>query len=68
MLAANFASTISTSRTGAVRSSSSVPVLRSSATSRMVMTGSMSTKSMDIWKKMCRSVATLLRKRTLVNV
>ena len=53
MLATNFASTISISDTGAVNSTSSVRSFRSSAMSRMVMSGVVSMNSTNIWKKMC---------------
>jgi hypothetical protein len=44
-LARNLASTTSISRTGAVSSSSSVPLRRSSASRRMVITGTISRSS-----------------------
>ena len=67
-LATNFASTISISRMGAVRSSSSVPLRRSSAKSRIVMTGTMSRKSTAAWKKTRTSSAVRLRNSISVNV
>ena len=53
MLATNLASTISISDTGAVSSTSRVRSLRSSATSRMVMSGTVSMNNTNIWKKTC---------------
>ena len=67
-LAANFASTISNSRTGDVSKSSSVPLRRSSASSRMVMTGTMSRNSTAAWKNMRTSSAVRLRNSISVNV
>ncbi len=68
MLAVNLARTTSISRTGAVRSTSRVPVFRSSATRRMVMTGTSRRETVDIWKKMWARVATLFRNRMVVKV
>jgi hypothetical protein len=47
MLARNLASTTSISRTGEVSSNSSVPARRSSASRRMVITGTISSSSIE---------------------
>ena len=68
MLATNLARTTSISRTGAVKSTSRVPVFRSSATRRIAMMGTMSRKRADIWKKIWARLATLFTNRMLVKV
>jgi hypothetical protein len=60
--AANLARMISISLTGDVRSSSSVPALRSSATSRIVTTGTIRRKSTAAWKKTRTSSPVRLRR------
>ncbi len=68
MLARNFASTTSISRTGAVSSSSSVPLRRSSASRRIVITGTISSSSIEAWKNACTRVAILFRNSIAVKV
>ena len=53
MLAQNFASTIATSETGEVSNTSSVRSFLSSANSRIVINGTVSMNSTNIWKNTC---------------
>ena len=68
MQAMNFAATISISLSGAVSSSSSVPLRRSSANWRMVMSGTSRISWTAAWKKMCTRVACLATISETVNV
>ena len=68
MLARNFARTIETSVRGDVSSISNVRRRRSSATSRIVMIGTVSRKSTKIWRNKWTSVGTCVRNRVSVKV
>ena len=68
MLARNLASTIWISRTGEVSNSSSVPLRRSSANRRMVITGTMSRSSIAAWKNPLIKVAVLVKNSIAVKV
>ena len=68
MLAMNLASTMSISDTGAVSSTSSVRSFRSSATSRMVMSGPVSMNRTNIWKKTWTRLGWWLRNRLSVKL
>jgi hypothetical protein len=63
--ARNLPRVICQSSIGKVRSSSSVPLFRSSATARMVMAGTSTTKSTGATPKNCRSDAWPARNRVL---